>query len=417
MGSALVIVGGLPDGTSVTRRLLSVAPMRYLGRISYSLYLWHWPLLVFGTALIGAGAAPLIAVAAIGVAGLSQRVVEEPMRHGRLIGTVARRNLVQVASITLLIVVASTAAAAFRSTSGPAVGSDGQAGSGPVAGNGSPEPCSGCTIEDLLPPLDALGDGFFDNCALTDIPDPQKCVLGAPGSHDVIAIFGDSFAWHWMPAFDEIGKARGLRMLNLVRGACPPGLVTVWSEESKRIDTDCDLWREQGLRRIEAEHPSIVVLASSNREILVDADGSLIDRDTSLEGPHSFRWIAGLKDTLRRLASTGTRIVIVEQPPSFSRAGLDPVPCIAAHPTDFQQACRAPREIAIDAHARAVDHRAATGVTATFVDPADWLCDAQACPAVIDRFVVYRDFSGHLTAPFALSRAGTWAEALGLGAN
>jgi hypothetical protein len=71
----------------------------------------------------------------------------------------------------------------------------------------------------------------------------------------------------------------------------------------------------------------------------------------------------------------------------------------------------------IDAHARAVDHRAATGVQATFVDPADWLCDARTCPAVVDRFVVYRDFSGHLTAPFALSRAARWAEALGLGAK
>ena len=414
VGSALVIVGGLPDGTSVTRRLLSAPPMLYVGRISYSLYLWHWPVIIFGTATLGAGAAALMAVTSIGVAALSHRLVEEPLRFGRYIGTVPRWNLVQVAGIAAIIVVTSAAAASFRTAPRASVAGDGEAAPAAIADDGPPESCTDCTIDELLPPLDALGDGFFDNCALTDVSDPGKCVLGVPESPDVIAIFGDSFAWHWMPAFDELGKTHGVRLLNLVRGACPPGAITVWSEDLKRVDTDCDLWREQALRRIEAEHPSIVVLASSNREILVAADGSLIDRDTSLDGPHSQLWIPGLASTLQRLASTGTRIVIIDQPPEFKLAGLDPVPCIAAHPTDFQQACRAPRDHAVDAHARAVDHRAATGVRATFVDPADWLCDAQTCPAVVDRFVVYRDFSGHLTAPLALAHADRWAEALGL---
>jgi hypothetical protein len=157
------------------------------------------------------------------------------------------------------------------------------------------------------------------------------------------------------------------------------------------------------------------VLASSNHEKVVGADGSLFNpdaADTSLEGPHSSRWIAGLKSTLNDLAAMGTRIVIAEQPPFFNMAGRDPVACIAANPTDFQ-ACRGPRGDVVDAHARAEDHRAAAGIQATFVDPADWLCDAQTCPAVINRFVVYRDAYGHLTAPFALALAGKWAEALG----
>jgi hypothetical protein len=95
--------------------------MRYLGRISYSLYLWHWPILVFGTAIMGAGAAPAFAVSAIGVATLSQRLVEEPMRYGRFIGTFPRRNLLQAASIALVIVVASTAVSSFRTIASPGV--------------------------------------------------------------------------------------------------------------------------------------------------------------------------------------------------------------------------------------------------------------------------------------------------------
>ncbi len=428
-GSALVIVGGLPDGKGLARRLLSSSPMGYLGRISYSLYLWHWPILVFGTAIMGAGAAPVMAVSAIGVAGLSQRLVEQPLRYGRFIGTSARRNLVQAAGIAVVIVVASSAVVSFRTITSPGVAYGGQASSAATAGatawgtaaataeDGPPEPCSGCWLGDLVPPLDALDDGFFPSCSLTDVSNTQKCVLGSPGSHDVIAVFGNSFAWHWLPAFDEIGRTRGLRVLDLVRSACPPGAVTVWSDELKRTDTDCDVWREQALRRIETEHPSIVVLASSNHEKVVGADGSVFPSDAadiSLAGPHSSLWIAGLESTLNRLATRGTCIVIVEQPAFFNMAGRDPIACLAAHSNDFQTACRGPRADVVDAHARALDHRAATGVPATFVDPADWLCDANTCPAVVDRFVVYRDAYGHVTAPFALSLAGKWAEALGL---
>ncbi len=414
-GSALVIVGGLPEGTGIARRLLSTALMRYLGRISYSLYLWHWPLLVLGTAMIGAGAAPLIAVSAIGVAALSQRLVEEPMRYGRFVGTVAWRNLFQAASIAMVIVVASSAVA-FGFVTGPSIAQAGGEGWSTARPEYGPnEPCSGCTIGDLQPSLGALDAGFFPPCELGDVSNPEKCVLGSPGSHDVIAVFGDSFAWQWVPAFDEIGRTRGFRLLNLVRSACPAADVTVQSPTLKRTDTECDQWREQALRRIEAEHPSVVVIASANEEVLVGSDGLLLYADATLDGPHSRLWIAGLKSTLNRLAATGTRIVIVDQPPAFVSAGLNPVPCIAAHPTDFQQACRAPRDKVVNTSARAVDHSAATGVQVTFIDPVDWLCDTQTCPAVVGRFVPYRDFSGHLTAPFTVSCAGKLAEAVGLG--
>ena len=120
----------------------------------------------------------------------------------------------------------------------------------------------------------------------------------------------------------------------------------------------------------------MVGLVSANNEILFGANGSLINPDESLDGPHSTLWIAGLRNTLSRLAALGTHIVIVDQPPSSHTGGIDPMTCIAARPTDFQQACRVSRAKVIEAHARAVGHRAAAGIQATFVDPADWRCDA-----------------------------------------
>ena len=417
-GSALVIVGGLPAGTNLVRRLLSSAPMTYLGRISYSLYLWHWPILVFGTVLMGVGAAPLLAVAAIGIAALSQRLVEQPMRYGRFIGTKPRWNLVQAASIAMVVVVACSAVTSVRTIQSPAIAYGAQASAAhtgaPTIADGPPKPCSGCSIDNLVPPLDSLNDGLLPACSSDDVANPEKCAIGSPSSQRVIAVFGDSFAWQWLTAFDEIGRTSHLRVLGLVRSACPPAAVTVWSDELKRTDTDCDAWRELALRRIEAEHPSLVVLASSDYESLVGVDGSVIPRDGSLDGPHSTRWIAGLAVTLKRLAATGTRIAIIEQPPLFQRVGMDPVACIAANPTTFGAACRGSRTEMTDGHTRAVDHQAASATQVTFLDPADWLCDAQICPAVIGNFVVYRDRLGHLTGPIALSLRARLADALAL---
>ena len=323
-GSALVIAGGITDRVTPARRALSTAPITYLGRISYSLYLWHWPILVFGTALWGFAMAPVLAASAIVVAGLSQRLVEQPMRYGRLIGTTPSWNIVQAASIAVVISVASLGAW-LHILPQPNVAPDLAIASYDAAADGGPQACSGCTIADLSPALDSLQEGAFPPCQTADVLDPERCVVGSPASGRVIAVFGDLFAWHWMPAFDKIGKTQGYRVINMVRTACPPGEITVWSETLKRTDVGCDEWRALALRRIEAEHPSIIIMASSDEEIVVAADGSMIGPDDQTpNGPHTRLWAAGLHKTLTRLASTGARLAIVEQPPRFSQAGLDP---------------------------------------------------------------------------------------------
>ena len=51
VATGLLIVGGLTDRGPLPNRVLCLAPLRFLGRISYSVYLWHWPLVVFAAAL------------------------------------------------------------------------------------------------------------------------------------------------------------------------------------------------------------------------------------------------------------------------------------------------------------------------------------------------------------------------------
>ena len=113
VGSALVILGGISQPAMGPVMVLGVRPLRFLGKISYSLYLWHWPIIVLPAYAL-ATELPLaatvgLALVAIPVGWASQRWVEDPIRHGWFVGLVPRRNLALAGTLTLLLVASSVA--------------------------------------------------------------------------------------------------------------------------------------------------------------------------------------------------------------------------------------------------------------------------------------------------------------------
>ena len=137
VGAGLVIVAGLgPDAAPAAAhsplaptRLLARGPLRFLGRISYSLYLWHWPILVLPAAALGPLPGPVrvaLALAAVPVAAASQRWVEEPVRRGRVTGLGTRRSLglagATTAGIAGLALAVGTVSTLLLGPAGPRVG-------------------------------------------------------------------------------------------------------------------------------------------------------------------------------------------------------------------------------------------------------------------------------------------------------
>ena len=118
VGTAMLVAAGAGGRRAWPQPFLASRPMQYVGRISYSLYLWHWPLLVLG-AVAAAAVTPAVRVPievglAVLLAAATYRWVEDPLRVGRLIGTVPRRNLsiAAVGSLCLVIVAVSSGLAA-----------------------------------------------------------------------------------------------------------------------------------------------------------------------------------------------------------------------------------------------------------------------------------------------------------------
>ncbi|MGX5696861.1 acyltransferase family protein [Agromyces soli] len=117
-GTALVIAGGMPTARWAPTRLAALGPVQWLGDVSYSLYLWHWPVFMFVPYVTGMPSPPwamvLLVLLSLAVAGLSKRCIEDPFRAGR--GAVAARPrlaLGGVATAVAIVVGAGVAAPAI----------------------------------------------------------------------------------------------------------------------------------------------------------------------------------------------------------------------------------------------------------------------------------------------------------------
>jgi peptidoglycan/LPS O-acetylase OafA/YrhL len=429
VGCALAMLPGMVSQASIPARLLGWAPARFMGRISYSLYLWHWPLLVLPLAVAG-GTLPLVVrvglmVLAIPIAYASQHWLEDPIRHGRIVGIVPRRNLALAGAVSLAVATTSLGlgfvttqrlVAATADVAGPAGSSAAAAGDEPipnlVAGTPSPlqtlpPPPDGPVPAGLTPSLEAARSDqprtYSDGCHLdqpsTTIP---ECVYGDPTASTTVVLFGDSHAAEWFPALARLATERDWRLVSLTKSGCTPAQLTVWNTNFKRAYDECDQWREVAIARIQAEHPDLVIVGSSHPYTSAGSNGpAASDGGRALE--------AGLAQTLQRLRPLAGAVALIGDTPKFD---LDPPDCLSQH-LDHVLACAEPRAQTVDAAWLGVEAGLAAQAGAAFVDPTAWACPTDPCPVVIGRYLVFRD-QHHLATPFVTALRERLAAALPL---
>ncbi len=366
IGAALVIAAGLAESGIGISKLLGTPPLRWIGRISYSLYLWHWPLVVLPAEALQVGLpVPVkigLALATFPVAAASQRWIEDPIRHGRIVGLRPGRSFALVGGLAVAVAIGSFGLSRISPRGGVA--------DAPVIYE------DGC------------------NVGVTDTVVSGPCVYGDPNGSRTVVLFGDSRAAMWFPAVQRLADTNGWRLVSLTKNACPFVDATVWDRDWLRPYTSCDTWRANALLRIADEGPDIVFVASgSNYSLLRDGKPMSIDESDA-------DWNAALDRSLGRLADLGRTVVVIGVTP-ISR--FEPPVCLAVH-RDDPEACATPRSEALDPERLVAEQAAAAGHGATFIDPTDWTCPSDPCPAVIGSLPVYRD-QRHLGASFVTSLA------------
>ena len=376
IGAVALLVGGWDAPGSRINRLLGMSWLRWLGRLSFAWYLWHWPLVGLGAVLdrdIGVNGRLFWSALALVLAWLTWRLVEEPARAGRLSRMPAhwRPAVTLVATVVAALVAHGALVGAERRVAMPD-----QRAMAAARVDRMPHGCWVRTLEDMKGP----------------------CEFGDRTSSTTIVLLGDSHAEHWLGALDRAGRERGWKIVAMVKGGCPVAdMRGMLSPRAGWLWRECNRWREAMLQRIVATRPAAVILSSWDHYIPVEGDAN--DWQVSADA-----WRRGLRRTYARLAGAGIHAVAVRGTP---RTWFDVPGCLSrrAAGLPFAESCDYARATSLSPVAIAAQASAARGLPMRIVDMNDRICPTATCTPVRDGTIVFTD-DNHLTASFSRSLSG-----------
>lgn len=376
VGTAMVLAAG---GRGPAR-LLGAGVFQWIGRRSYGLYLWHWPPLVLLPVLLDRELTLLESLAILAgsfvTAAVALRLIEDPVRFARVFSATPWRSAVLAAGLTLSAVSVPLWARTAVDTTGTGVATDiGMEIIDPVG----PTPVPA----DLLPSLldvenDTPGDLYEVGCHADQLATAPRlpCEYGSVASDTTVVLFGDSHMAQWFPAFEAIADELDLRIVSLTKSGCPSAMKSVYNQQYERSYDECDEWREATLASVVDVDPALVVLGN-------------------YPGGEADTHARALTTTVDRFADAGLAVLVI---------GPTPIPpanvpdCVSGtlqdtRPCDLDRATRA------TPNRRDIERGLVEKAGARYLDPTDWFCGEAVCPAVLGRYLVYRDGS-HVATPY-----------------
>jgi hypothetical protein len=388
---AFIAAGRVP----VLERLWATRPIRFIGDTSYSLYLWHWPIIVFARDLTGAPigllTGTLVIVASFTISTVSYLVIEQPLRRVRIhrplrviaIGAGAILMAVGVGIVPIARNAAldaqnaSARADVLRTTVGPAIGYP------------QLDPTATRTWARephvVVPAASTLSDDVaFSRCTVQPLATTSPiCVVGDRRSATTVAVVGDSHVRQWSEVLDRLGRERHWRIVTILHNSCPFSLVPRPLEVAGQ--SRCTQAVRWTLPVLHAERVQVVVTSAYRKSYAMDRRRSAADGYASM-------W--------RTLEHQGIRVVALGDTPT------PPTPvvadCVVAHDPATCGSSRAQAESVRDPLRLA--HQQLPAVP--FVDPVGAFCGTTWCPGVIGNVAVYAD-DNHATKTY-LGTAMPW---------
>ncbi|HWB65600.1 MAG TPA: acyltransferase family protein [Mycobacteriales bacterium] len=423
-GTVLLVAAGTgADRLTGAGRLLANRPMRYVGRISYGWYLWHWPCLMFvgtltmqpssaveaSTFQLARGWWALLAVAvSFGLSVLTHHLFEDRVRRSAWLAAARRRSLAMGAAASAAAI--GVAVTALPASSG-AVDQPVLAYVAAVRHLGPHAAHAGTVPADVrlsMAPAQARGDtpsGTRD--CYSDYPAtaaPADCEFGDPHGRVTIALIGDSHAQQWFPAFERAAVKRHWRLWLFSKPACV--MIDLPERLPQFNDTYpwCTSWRRAVLARLASLPRLDAVVVTHYAGLSLDAgryaaaDGSAL---SASELPAA--WQQAWHRTDRALQRIARRVIVLRDTP---KPATDVPACLAAHGTD-DRSCSFPRRGAFQTANQILRaERAGAGARTRFASADDVLCPGDPCPVVSpDGTIIYRD-DHHLTAAVSADLTG-----------
>lgn len=398
VGAGLAIAGGAQ--ANLLSKLLAMRPFTFIGLLSYSLYLWHWPVIVFtqyrlGHLLTGVEASGVITLSLL-AAYLSWRFVEQPVRRRLVMAT--RPALFRAGAVAMGVAVA--------------------AGFAIPAADGVPSrlPAEVLAFYQAKADVNEYGDAkcFEDHAAAigsaTAMHSTSLCSMGAPrAGAAAFLVWGDSHAAAMAPAIATAAQGPGKHGVFVGRGGCLPLIGYDANNSNTARRAACRARNNAVVDMVARERiPLVFLVGRWPREVLGaenGKEGPFYDPAAPYETHDRSRAVAaGLNATLASLGARGARVVLVmdvpepgyDVPVALARAALRKTP-VNVNPS------RAAVELR-QKLARNVLTGAAKKWHVQFVDPTSAFCDASSCAVEVHGVPRYVD-ADHITRTMSVSLA------------
>jgi hypothetical protein len=378
----LVLAAGTGRADRGVSTWLATGPMQVIGRHSYSLYLWHWPLIVLAAGgvlpVAPRDAAFAVALSCV-LSAITFRYVEQPLRSSTWLAQQRWRSYGLGVALTGL-----TLAAVLVLTRTPVLHTDHEATDHRTL---TPQELialpTTAVPRNLTPSLLVaqfdLPVVYADGCHLRfEQTTAPACTYGAPDPQAHMLLVGDSHAAQWFPALEQIADDRGWSLTSVTKSACPVPDIEVFNPSLNRQYHECDSWRSDVLERAAADPPDLVFLASFNK----GADTGGVDDPQ--------RWLDGLERTLAGLPAASHPVMLADTP----LATRDPVACLSDNLRAALRCAPALTEAErrlLDAERDLVEQRGGT-----YIDLTTMICPDADCPPILANLLMYRD-RHHLT--------------------
>jgi hypothetical protein len=362
-GAAAMILGA-GSGHGGAAGLLGSPMALAVGRLSYSLYLWHWPIFVFAALLGLTETLPeRIACLALSVllAAGSHRFLEGPVRDRKIVSS---RKWLLVFGTTAGVLLACSLL--WRQET--------------LEWADQADQRRYTAARESVPDVYATGcHAAFD---VVDLPALENCTMRGDRPGPRVLLFGDSHAAHWVPAFRDIIERVGGEILTLTKSACPAIDRIHRLEAFNRPYHECRRWREEIALLAHASRPDVIVMASA-----------------SSYGFSEMAWAGGVRDMIEQVASDGAHVIVIGPTP---RPLFDVPGCLARRSWagSLSVGCRMP-ESDEQVEVAAAGHRAGASSLpeVTLLDGRSLVCPYGRCALERDGVVVFRD-ADHLTVDF-----------------
>jgi peptidoglycan/LPS O-acetylase OafA/YrhL len=378
--------------TGIVSQLLSVRPLRAVGRWSYSLYLWHWPIFAIASQVPAPSHAldwqvtSVLVVISIGLSALTYRFIESPirtniaMKNSRWktfslgLGLIAVPVLL-AAGTYALIPVQKPGPIAYPKSSQEISAAVARASvsTGPVPKNLNPT----LSNAEQMAEYPAVPPRTSGCLLLRDESRILPCEFGDLGASKNVWLIGDSHARQWFQAFERFAKRAHFKLIVHTHLGCTPLI----SSRAKLVELDrtpgCIEWIPKLNSALENADPDVVISATSDTLTKLDPVGYVAE--------------------LNFLKMHSKSVIVLGDTP---RSPLNIPECLATNLKSLQNCTFSSATPAGTTNYRIIHnsiHDLVIHEGIPYLDATNWFCyKGRICPAVIDNLLVYQD-SNHIT--------------------